>query len=53
VLRQITSGRYARAWAADELFEILNEYEHHLATPTRVGQPRRRSPPGITRPRPA
>lgn len=44
VVRQITHGRYARAWAADELFEILNEYEHRLATPTRTGQPRRRSP---------
>lgn len=44
VLRQITAGRYARAWAADELFEILNEYEHQLATPTRAEQPRRRAP---------
>lgn len=46
VLRQITSGRYARAWAADGLFDILNEYEHRLATPTQPGQPRRRSPRG-------
>lgn len=44
VVRQITHGRYARAWAADELFEILNEYEHRLATPTRTTQPRRPSP---------
>lgn len=44
VVRQITQGRYARAWAADELFEILNEYEHRLATPTRTSQPRRPSP---------
>jgi Fic family protein len=44
VMRQITAGRYARAWAADELFEILNEYEHQLATPTRSDQRRRRAP---------
>lgn len=44
VVRKITAGRYARAWAADELFEILNEYEHHLATPTRTDQRRRRAP---------
>lgn len=44
VVRKITAGRYARAWAADELFEVLNEYEHHLATPTRIDQRRRRAP---------
>ena len=44
IVRQITAGRYARAWAADELFEILNEYEHSLATPTRTDQPSRRAP---------
>lgn len=44
ILRQITSGRYARAWAADELFEILDAYEHRLATPTRTSQLRRTSP---------
>lgn len=44
VVRQITAGRYRRAWAAEDLFELLNEYEHGLATPTRAGQPRRRSP---------
>jgi len=27
IVRQITAGRYARAWAADELFELLDEYE--------------------------
>jgi hypothetical protein len=27
IVRQITAGRYARAWAADKLFETLNEYE--------------------------
>jgi len=43
VVRKITHGRYARAWAADELFEILNEYEHGLAMPTRAAEPRRRS----------
>ena len=48
VVRKMTAGRYARAWAADDLFEILNEYEHHLATPTRIDQRRRRAP----RPRP-
>jgi hypothetical protein len=41
VLRQITAGRYVRAWAADDLFEIPNEYEHSLATPTRSDQRRR------------
>ena len=45
VVRKITAGRYARAWAADDLFELLNEYEHHLATPTRIDQRRRRSAP--------
>jgi Fic family protein len=44
VLRQITAGRYRRAWAAEDLFDLLNEYEHSLATPTRSDQPRRRSP---------
>jgi hypothetical protein len=44
ILRQITAGRYARTWAADELFDILNEYEHSLATPTRIGQLPRRAP---------
>lgn len=46
VLRKITQGRYARAWSADELFELLNEYEHGLATPTRADQPRRPAPHG-------
>jgi Uncharacterized conserved protein len=44
ILRQITAGRYARAWAADDLFDVLNEYEHGLATPTRSDQRRRASP---------
>lgn len=44
VVRQITAGRYARAWAADDLFEILNEYEHSLATPTRSDQRGRNAP---------
>jgi Fic family protein len=44
ILRQITTGRYRRAWAADDLFELLNDYEHAIATPTRSDQPRRRSP---------
>ncbi len=56
VVRKITAGRYARAWAADELFEILNEYEHHLATPTQSDQRRRRArghvDPGAQHPRP-
>jgi Fic family protein len=44
VVRQITAGRYARAWAAGDLFEILNEYEHSLATPTRADQRPRHAP---------
>jgi Fic family protein len=44
VLRQITAGKYRRAWAAEDLFDLLNEYEHSLATPTQSNQPRRRSP---------
>ena len=44
ILRQSMAGRYARTWAADELFEILNEYEHSLATPTRASQPPRHAP---------
>jgi Fic family protein len=44
IVRQITAGRYARTWAADELFDILNEYEHSLATPTRATQPPRHAP---------
>lgn len=44
VVRQITAGRYARAWAADELFDLLNAYERGLATPTRTEQPRRSAP---------
>jgi Fic family protein len=44
VLRQITAGRYRRAWAAEDLFDVMNEYEHRLATPTRSDQQRRRSP---------
>jgi len=44
VVQQVTAGRYRRAWAAEDLFELLNEYEHSLATPTRAGQPRRASP---------
>lgn len=46
VVRKITAGRYARTWAADELFEVLNEYEHHLATPTRADQRGRPAPRG-------
>jgi Fic family protein len=44
VIRQITAGRYARAWAADDIFEALTEFEHNLATPTRRDQRRRRAP---------
>jgi hypothetical protein len=44
ILRQITAGHYARAWAADDLFDVLNEYEHGLATPTRSDQRGRASP---------
>jgi Fic family protein len=44
VIRQITAGRYARAWAADELFDLLNAHERGLATPTRTEQPRRNAP---------
>jgi Fic family protein len=44
VVRQITAGRYARAWAADELFDLHNAYERGLATPTRASQPRRNAP---------
>ncbi|MFN8619568.1 MAG: Fic family protein [Chloroflexota bacterium] len=44
VVRQITAGRYARAWAADDLFDLLNAYERGLATPTRTSQERRASP---------
>ncbi|MFV2063899.1 MAG: Fic family protein [Chloroflexota bacterium] len=44
VVRQVTAGRYARAWAADDLFELLNSFEHRLATPTRGEQPRRPAP---------
>lgn len=32
IVRQITAGRYARAWAADELFDLLNEYERSFRT---------------------
>ena len=32
IVRQITAGRYARAWAADELFEVLNESERSFRT---------------------
>lgn len=46
VVRQITSGRYARAWAADELFDLLNAYERGLVTPTRTSQPKRGAPRG-------
>ena len=46
VVRQITAGRYARAWAADELFDLLNTYERGLATPTRTSQPKRNAPRG-------
>lgn len=44
VVRQITAGRYARAWAADDLFDLLNDHERGLATPTRVDQPKRSAP---------
>jgi Fic family protein len=44
IVRQITAGRYARTWAADEIFDILNEYEHSLATPTRTDQAPRHAP---------
>jgi Fic family protein len=50
VIRQITAGRYARAWAADDIFEALTEFEHNLATPTRRDQRRRRAP-RLPRPR--
>jgi hypothetical protein len=52
IVRQITAGRYARAWAAEELFDILNGYEHFLATPTRTGQPPRHAP-RVSRAKPA
>jgi hypothetical protein len=39
------AGLWAKGeWAADELFDILNEYEHSLATPTRTTQPPRHAP---------
>jgi Fic family protein len=44
VVRKITAGRYARAWAADDLFDLLNDFEHRLASPTGSDQTRRPSP---------
>jgi Fic family protein len=44
VVRRITVSWYDRVWAAEELFDLLNAFEHGLATPTRVGEPRRRAP---------
>jgi Fic family protein len=35
VLRQISSGTYDRQYAADELFELLEEYEAEVASRTR------------------
>jgi Fic family protein len=44
VIRRITVSWYDRVWAAEELFDLLNAFEHSLATPTRTGEPRRRAP---------
>ena len=44
VLRQVTLGKRNRAWEATELFDLLNQFERDLASPTAVGRPGRPVP---------
>jgi Fic family protein len=44
ILTQITLGRRNRAWAAKDVFALINAFEWDLATPEDEAQPRRPSP---------
>jgi len=44
ILTQVTLGKRNRAWAAKELFALINAFEWDLATPDEEAQPRRPSP---------
>jgi hypothetical protein len=44
ILSQITIGRRNRAWAAKEIFQVLNAFEWEVATPHDPGEERRPSP---------
>ncbi|MGH2409737.1 MAG: Fic family protein, partial [Chloroflexota bacterium] len=44
ILSQITIGRRNRAWAAKEVFQVLNAFEWEVATPQNSREERRPSP---------
>ena len=44
ILTQITLGKRNRAWAAKEVFAVINAFEWDIATPDDAAQPRRPSP---------
>lgn len=44
ILSQITLGKRNRAWAAKELFAVINAFEWDIATPDDAAHPRRPSP---------
>lgn len=45
VVRQVTVGRRNRAWAADEIFDLLDEFDFGMATPDFSVTPARPAPP--------
>lgn len=51
VLKQVNVGRRRnRAWEAEEMIALLDDFEFESATPTRDGEPRRPSPRHRARP---
>jgi Fic family protein len=44
VLRRLNVGKRNRAWEASDVFEVLNDFERELATPTGGRQPGRPTP---------
>jgi Fic family protein len=51
VLEAITLAKRNRAWEARDLFELINDFERELATPTEDDKPSRPSPRPRTAPR--
>lgn len=44
VVRQVTVGRRNRAWAADEIFDLLDEFDFGIASPDALESPARPAP---------
>lgn len=51
VLHAITLAKRNRAWEARDLFDLINDFERELATPTEDDEPSRPSPRRRTNPR--